>query len=78
VVLARELEADLLRLTDRYAAASERYRDLLVERPRRVQSRIGLGDAFRRLGLTGEAEKTLAQARELWAAADPEAKAIIK
>ena len=33
VVLATELEADLLRLTDRYAAASERYRDLLVEWP---------------------------------------------
>ncbi len=67
VVLAGELEADLLRVTDRYAAASERYRDLLVEWPRRVQSRIGLADAYRRLGFAREAEETLAQARQLWA-----------
>ena len=78
VVLAAELEADLLRVTDRYAAASERYRDLLVEWPRRVQSRIGLADAYRRLGFAREAEETLAQARALWASADAEAKAQIK
>ena len=73
-----ELEADLLRVTDRYAAASERYRDLLVEWPRRVQSRIGLADAYRRLGFAREADETLAQARQLWASADAEAKAQIK
>ena len=78
VVLALELEADLLRITGRYAAASQRYRDLLVERPRRVQSRIGLADAYRRLGFTREADETLAQARELWASADADAKAQIK
>ncbi len=77
VVLAREVEADLLRATDRYAAASERYRDLLVEWPRRVQSRIGLADAYRRLGYAREADETLAQARDLWAEADPEALALI-
>lgn len=78
VVLSRELEADLLRLTDRYAAASERYRDLLVERPRRVQSRIGLADAWRRLGRVREAEAAIAEASNLWAAADEEARATIK
>lgn len=78
VVLAGELEADLLRITDGYAAASRRYRDLLVQWPRRVQSRIGLADAYRRLGFTREADQTLAQARELWASADAEAKAQIK
>jgi len=78
VVLATELEADLLRLTDRYAAASERYRDLLVEWPLRVQSRVGLADAYRRLGSAREAEAALAEARDLWASADAEAKAQIK
>jgi hypothetical protein len=77
VVLAWEVEADLLRMTDRYAAASERYRDLLVEWPRRVQGRIGLADAYRRLGYAREADETLAQARALWAGADPEALALI-
>ena len=78
VVLATELEADLLRLTDRYAAASERYRDLLVEWPLRVQSRVGLADAYRRLGSAREAEAALAEARDLWASADAEAKAQVK
>ena len=78
VVLAWEVEADLLRVTDRYAAASERYRDLLVEWPRRVQARIGLADAYRRLGYAREADETLAQARALWADADPEALALVR
>jgi hypothetical protein len=78
VVLARELEGDLLRATDRPAAASERYRDLLVEWPKRVQSRIGLADAYRRQGFTREADETLAQARALWADADPDAAALVK
>lgn len=73
VVLAWELEADLLRVTDRYAAASERYRDVLVEMPRRVHARIGLADAYRRLGYAREADETQAQARALWSNADPEA-----
>lgn len=75
VALAQELEADLLRVTDRYAAASERYRDVLVEHPRRVQARIGLAEAYRRLGYMREAEETHAQARALWAEADVEARA---
>lgn len=78
VVLAWELEADLLRVTDRYAAASERYRDLLVEWPRRVQSRIALAGAYRRLGFAREADETLAQARTLWSAADPDAQALLR
>ena len=78
VILAWELQADLLRITDRYAAASERYRDLLVEWPRRVQARIGLADAYRRLGHAQEAEEALAQARALWAEADPEARALVR
>ena len=78
VVLAWELEAELLRVTDRYAAASERYRDLLVEWPRRVQSRIGLADAYRRQGFAREADETLAQARSLWADADTDARALVR
>jgi hypothetical protein len=78
IIRARELEADLLRVTDRYAAAVQRYRDVLVEWPRRVQSRIGLADAYRRLGLISEAEDTLAQARALWAGADAEARSLIR
>jgi hypothetical protein len=78
IVLAWELEADLLRLTDRYAAASERYRDVLVEMPRRVQARIGLAEAYRRLGYTSEADETRAQARALWSSADPDALASIR
>jgi hypothetical protein len=78
VVLAWELEADLLRVTDRYAAASERYRDVLVEAPRRVQARIGLADAYRRLGYTSQADETLEQARALWSSADPAALALLK
>ncbi len=78
VVIAWELQADLLRMTDRYAAASERYRDVLRERPRRVQSRIGLAEAYRRLGYAHEADETLAQARALWSAADPEARALLR
>jgi hypothetical protein len=77
VVLAWELEADLLRLTDRYAAAADRYRDQLVERPRRVQAHIGLASAYRQLGFTREAEETLAQARALWAGADAAAAALV-
>ncbi|BCS35339.1 hypothetical protein TBR22_A45660 [Luteitalea sp. TBR-22] len=78
VLLAWEVEADLLRITDRYAAASDRYRDLLVEWPRRVQARVGLAAAYRRLGYTAQADETLAQARALWAEADPEAQALVK
>lgn len=78
VVLAWELEADLLRVTDRYAAASERYRDLLVEWPRRVQGRIALAETYRRLGYVREADETLAQARALWADADPEAQSLLR
>jgi hypothetical protein len=78
VVLAWELEADLLRVTDRYAAASERYRDVLVEMPRRVQARIGLADAYRRLGYAREADETQAQARALWSGADAEALASLR
>ncbi len=78
VVLARELEADLLMLTDRYAAAGQRYRDLLMQWPSRVQGRIGLAAAYRRLGHAREAEETLAQARALWASADAEALARIE
>lgn len=78
VMLARELDADLLRTTDRYAAASERYREVLAESPGRVQSRLGLADAYRRLGYQREADETLAQARTLWADADPEALSLLK
>jgi hypothetical protein len=78
VVLAWEVEADLLRLTDRYAAASERYLDLVVEWPRRVQTRVGLAAAYRRLGYAAQADETLAQARALWAEADAEAQALVK
>lgn len=78
VILAWELEADLLRITDRYAAASDRYRDVLVEAPRRVQARIGLADAYRRLGYTAQADETLDQARALWSSADPAALALLK
>jgi hypothetical protein len=78
VVLAGELEADLLRLTDRYEAASQRYRDVLAQWPGRVQSRIGLADAYRRLGFAREADVTLAQGRDLWATADADARAQIK
>lgn len=78
VMLAKELEADLLRVTDRYAAASERYRDVLVEHPTRVQSRLGLADAYRRLGYARQADETLAQARMLWADADPEALSLLE
>jgi tetratricopeptide (TPR) repeat protein len=78
VVLAWELQADLLRITDRYAAASECYRALLVEWPRRVQARIGLADAYRRLGHMREADETLAQARSLWTDADAEARALLR
>jgi hypothetical protein len=78
IIRARELEADLLRVTDRYAAAVQRYGDVLVEWPRRVQSRIGLADAYRRLGSLSEAEDTLAQARALWAGADAEARALLR
>ena len=78
VMRARELEADLLRVTDRYAAAADRYRDVLTEAPHRVQARIGLADAYRRLGHTREADETLAQARALWADADAEAMALTR
>ncbi len=78
VVSARELEADLLLVTDRYQAASERYRELLQDSPRRVQARIGLADAYRRLGHAKEADETLAQARALWADADPDVRARLR
>lgn len=78
VLLALEVEADLLRVTDRYAAASDRYRESLVERPRRVQTRIGLADVYRRLGYAREAEETLAQARVMWSGADADALASIR
>lgn len=77
IVLARELEADLLRITDRYTAAIDRYRAVIARRPRRVQCWIGLALAYRRLGAVGEAEAAAAQARALWADADPEARAFL-
>lgn len=77
VLLPRELEADLLQATDRYAFASERYREVLAESPGRVQSRLGLALAYRRLGYGREAEETLAQARALWADADADALSLL-
>lgn len=78
IVLAWEIEADLLRVTDRYAAAGERYRDVLVEWPRRVQSRVGLALAYEKLGYAREAAEARAQALALWAAADADALAAIR
>jgi hypothetical protein len=78
VVLPREQQADLLRVTDRYAAAAELYLEVLVARPHRVQSRIGLADAYRRLGYTRESAVALEQARTLWAAADPDAAGLVR
>jgi hypothetical protein len=51
VVIARELEADLLLQTDRYAEAADRYRDVLQVHRRRVHSWHGFAAASRRLGL---------------------------
>ncbi len=78
VVLPREQQADLLRVTDRYAAAAELYRQILAARPRRVQSRIGLAHAYRRLGYARESAVALDQARALWAGADPDALALVR
>lgn len=77
VMLPRELEADLLQATDRYAAASDRYREVLAAWPGRVQSRRGLAMAYRRLGYQREADETLAQARALWSDADPAALSLL-
>ncbi|HTV03305.1 MAG TPA: hypothetical protein VMF13_22335 [Luteitalea sp.] len=77
VVLPREQQADLLRVTDRYAAAAEIYREILAAEPARVQSRVGLADAYRRLGYAKEAGIALDQARVLWSGADPEAAALL-
>jgi tetratricopeptide (TPR) repeat protein len=77
VVLPREQQADLLRVTDRYAAAAEMYREILAAEPSRVQSRIGLAEAYRRLGYAKEADVALDQARALWSGADPEAIAML-
>ena len=74
VVIAQELEADLLRLTDRYAAASDRYRAVIARRPHRVQSWIGLADAYRKLGDVAQASLAANQARALWKDADPDAR----
>ena len=65
-------------MTDRYQAASERYRALLVQWPHRVQSRIGLSHAYRTLGFAREADETLAQARTLWSGADADALASVR
>ena len=48
VALAGEVEADFLRITDRYAAASERYRDVLAEHPDAAKA----PDAMLRLGIS--------------------------
>ncbi len=65
VVLAAELEADLWLQTDRYARAAEVYRAVIADHPARVQSWLGLADAYRRLGHVREADMAEAQAREL-------------
>lgn len=70
VVIANELEADMLLLTDRYAAAAERYRDVLARDPARVQSWIGLAESYHRLGYADQAQTAANQARQLWADAD--------
>jgi len=77
VVIAQELEADLLRITDRYAAAGDRYRAVIARRPHRVQSWIGLADAYRRLGDVAEATIAADQARALWKDADPDARSLL-
>lgn len=65
VVLARELEADLWLQTDRYLQASEVYRAVIATHPARVQSWLGLADAYRRLGYATEAGLAEAEARRL-------------
>jgi tetratricopeptide (TPR) repeat protein len=62
VVLAAELEADLWLQTDRYARAAEVYRAVIADYPDRVQSWLGLADAYRRLGHLAEADVAEAQA----------------
>lgn len=65
VVLARELEADLWLQTDRYLQASEVYRAVIAAQPARVQSWLGLAEAYRRLGYVTEAGVAEAEARRL-------------
>jgi hypothetical protein len=63
IVLARELEADLLLQTDRYVMAAESYRAVLARRPDRVHSWLGLAEACRREGLEAQAAAAAAEAR---------------
>lgn len=65
VVIARELEADLLLQTDRFAAAAAAYRDVIAAHPWRVQPWLGLAEAYRRLGHAREAAQCLAEARAM-------------
>lgn len=65
VVIARELEADLLLQSDRYAAAASLYREVVGEHPGRVQPWLGLAEAYQRLGFDSEAAECLAAARQL-------------
>lgn len=65
IVLAAELEADLLLQTDRYAAAAERYREVIARHPARVQSWLGLAEAYGRLGYSAEAAEARATATRL-------------
>jgi tetratricopeptide (TPR) repeat protein len=65
IVLARELEADLWLQTDRYLQAAEAYRAVIADHPARVQSWLGLAQAYRRLGHAAEAAVAEAEARRL-------------
>ena len=65
VVIAAELEADLWLQTDRYVRAAEVYRAVIAEHPARVQSWLGLADAYRRLGHAREADVAETQARAI-------------
>ncbi len=67
VVIARELEADLLLQTDRYAAAVTAYEAVIAAHPWRVQPWLGLAAAHERLGHSAEA----ARCREVAAAIAP-------
>ena len=59
VVIARELEADLLLQTDRYAAAAAAYEAVIATHPWRVQPWLGLAEARRRLGHDEQAARCL-------------------
>lgn len=65
VIVAQELEADLWLQTDRYARAAEVYRAVLARHPSRVQSWLGLAEAYRRLGYADQVREAEAVARRL-------------